>query len=88
MYRSVYIFSHSVLLFNVTVDNAAMIAWASMDRFLAHDHDSFAISLRPTWKIEDLTEPDSVDKAWHGRRSRTPNDSVNVQNNVDENHQR
>lgn len=53
-----------------------MIAWASMSRFQAQDYDDFSISLRPTWKIADLTQPDTVDKQWHGRRSRAPKDPL------------
>ncbi|KZS98357.1 glycoprotease [Sistotremastrum niveocremeum HHB9708] len=34
-------------------DNAVMIAWASMHRFLNHDHDDYTIDLRPTWSIEE-----------------------------------
>ncbi|KZP34245.1 peptidase M22, glycoprotease [Athelia psychrophila] len=36
-------------------DNAAMIAWASMHRFLAEDHDDYSIDLRAKWSIEDLS---------------------------------
>ncbi|GJJ06206.1 hypothetical protein Clacol_000395 [Clathrus columnatus] len=35
-------------------NNAAMIAWASMERFLKNDHDSYDIDLRSEWSIEDL----------------------------------
>ncbi|KAF8197966.1 glycoprotease family-domain-containing protein [Pholiota molesta] len=35
-------------------DNAVMIAWASMHRFLANDTDKYNIDLRPKWSIEDL----------------------------------
>ncbi|KDQ57719.1 hypothetical protein JAAARDRAFT_130097 [Jaapia argillacea MUCL 33604] len=35
-------------------DNAVMIAWASMDRFLAGDHDDYSIELRSKWPIEEL----------------------------------
>ncbi|KAH7925135.1 glycoprotease [Leucogyrophana mollusca] len=35
-------------------DNAAMIAWASMHRFLAGDYDDYTIDLRPKWSIETL----------------------------------
>jgi len=37
-------------------DNAAMIAWASMHRFLAGDYDDYTINLRSKWSIEDLTD--------------------------------
>jgi hypothetical protein len=36
------------------VDNAAMIAWAAMHRFLARDHDDVSIEIQPKWNIEDL----------------------------------
>ncbi len=36
------------------LDNAAMIAWASMHRFLASDHDTYDIIPRPKWSIEDI----------------------------------
>jgi N6-L-threonylcarbamoyladenine synthase len=39
----------------VLVDNAVMIAWASMRRFLANDTDDYSIGLRPKWSIEDLS---------------------------------
>jgi N6-L-threonylcarbamoyladenine synthase len=35
-------------------DNAAMIAWTSIYRFLAQDTDNYDIDLRPKWSIEDL----------------------------------
>ncbi|KAF8348115.1 Gcp-like domain-containing protein [Amanita rubescens] len=35
-------------------DNAVMIGWASMTRFLAGDHDDYTIDLRPKWSIEDV----------------------------------
>ncbi|KAJ7675093.1 Gcp-like domain-containing protein [Mycena rosella] len=35
-------------------DNAVMIAWASMHRFLAKDHDSYEIHPLPGWNIEDI----------------------------------
>jgi len=36
------------------LDNAVMIAWASMSRFLAQDYDDYGIELRAKWSIEDL----------------------------------
>lgn len=36
-------------------DNAAMIAWASMHRFLNNDHDEYTIELRSKWSIEELS---------------------------------
>ncbi|KAF5322802.1 hypothetical protein D9619_001392 [Psilocybe cf. subviscida] len=45
---------------HLCTDNAVMIAWASMDRFLENDTDDYTIGLRPKWSIEDLTiEEDS-----------------------------
>jgi len=35
-------------------DNAVMIAWASMHRFVAGNTDDYTISIRPKWSIEDL----------------------------------
>ncbi|KAI0737658.1 peptidase M22 glycoprotease [Daedaleopsis nitida] len=35
-------------------DNAAMIAWAAMDRFLAGDTDECSIESRPRWSLEEL----------------------------------
>ena len=35
-------------------DNAAMIAWASMHRFIAGDTDDYMIETRPRWSLEDL----------------------------------
>ncbi len=31
-----------------------MIAWASMDRFVAGNTDDYEILIRPKWSIEDL----------------------------------
>ncbi|KAJ7209560.1 Gcp-like domain-containing protein [Mycena pura] len=38
-------------------DNAVMIAWASMHRFLARDYDDYSIETLPTWSLEDLKNP-------------------------------
>ncbi|TDL25975.1 peptidase M22, glycoprotease [Rickenella mellea] len=35
-------------------DNAVMIAWASMDRFLRQEHDNYSIEHLSKWNIEDL----------------------------------
>ncbi|KAJ3747362.1 Gcp-like domain-containing protein [Lentinula detonsa] len=35
-------------------DNAAMVGWASMPRFLAGNHDEYTINPRSKWSIEDL----------------------------------
>ncbi|KAI0093318.1 glycoprotease family-domain-containing protein [Irpex rosettiformis] len=37
-----------------TADNAAMIGWASMHRFLSGDFDDLSIDIRVKWNIEDL----------------------------------
>ncbi|KAI1784257.1 peptidase M22 glycoprotease [Ganoderma leucocontextum] len=39
---------------SLCTDNAAMIAWASMHRFLAGDTDDYSIETRPRWSLEDL----------------------------------
>lgn len=39
---------------SLCTDNAAMIAWASMYRFLKNEHDSYDIIIQPNWSIEDL----------------------------------
>ena len=35
-------------------DNAVMIGWTSIYRFLAQDTDDYDIGLRPKWSIEDI----------------------------------
>ncbi|KAI0666713.1 glycoprotease [Trametes maxima] len=37
-------------------DNAVMIAWAAMNRFLAGDTDEYSIESRPKWSLEELEE--------------------------------
>ena len=37
-----------------SADNAAMIGWASMHRFLAGESDPYTIDHRKKWSIEDL----------------------------------
>lgn len=44
-------------------DNAVMIAWASMYRFLVGDLDDYGAAIRKTWSLEELEEP----KAWSER---------------------
>ena len=39
-----------------TLDNAAMVGWASMYRFLAGDYDDYAVELRAKWSIETLPD--------------------------------
>ncbi|KAJ7497128.1 Gcp-like domain-containing protein [Mycena latifolia] len=38
-------------------DNAVMIAWASMHRFVAQDHDDYEIAPLPDWSLEELQHP-------------------------------
>lgn len=52
-YAYTHLFS---LAFQILLDNAVMIAWASMHRFLAGDHDSYEVAPRPKWSLEDLNE--------------------------------
>ncbi|KAF8550480.1 peptidase M22 glycoprotease [Imleria badia] len=40
-------------------DNAAMIGWASMHRFLAGDYDDYSVELRSKWSIETLPDGSS-----------------------------
>ncbi|KAG0698858.1 glycoprotease family-domain-containing protein [Suillus ampliporus] len=35
-------------------DNAAMIAWASMHRFIGGDYDDYTVDLRAKWSIEEI----------------------------------
>jgi tRNA A37 threonylcarbamoyltransferase TsaD len=39
-----------------TLDNAVMIGWASMHRFLSEDTDEYSILIRPKWSIDDSAE--------------------------------
>ncbi|KAI8975922.1 glycoprotease [Trametes punicea] len=41
---------------SLCTDNAAMIAWASMHRFLAGDTDEYSIESRPKWSLEELED--------------------------------
>lgn len=43
---------------HLCTDNAVMVGWASISRFLAKDHDPFDIDLKPTWSLEDLSSED------------------------------
>ncbi|KAG9039818.1 hypothetical protein FRB95_007245 [Tulasnella sp. JGI-2019a] len=42
---------------HMCTDNAAMIGWASMYRFLERDHDALDIDLLPSWALKDLDTP-------------------------------
>lgn len=44
------------LLANIAADNAAMIGWASMYRFLEGRTDDYSIEPRAKWSIEDLCD--------------------------------
>ena len=46
---------HCVLAI-ITADNAAMIGWASMYRFLEGRTDDYSIEPRSKWSIEDLED--------------------------------
>ena len=37
-------------------DNAAMIGWASIYRFLAADYDDYSVELRSKWSMETLPD--------------------------------
>ncbi|KAL1945585.1 hypothetical protein VTO73DRAFT_1587 [Trametes versicolor] len=39
---------------SLCTDNAVMIAWASMERFLSGETDDYSIESRPKWSLEDL----------------------------------
>lgn len=39
-------------------DNAVMIAWASMSRFLSGDTDPYDTELLPKWDLESLRQAD------------------------------
>lgn len=47
---------------HLCTDNAAMVAWASMHRFAAGDHDPYEIDTRPRWSIEDLEIGETLDE--------------------------
>ncbi|KAI0063524.1 glycoprotease [Artomyces pyxidatus] len=40
---------------SLCTDNAVMIAWASMHRFLARDFDNYSTTILPKWSIEELS---------------------------------
>ncbi|OJT11124.1 tRNA N6-adenosine threonylcarbamoyltransferase [Trametes pubescens] len=42
---------------SLCTDNAVMIAWASMERFLSGDTDDYSIESRPKWSLEELEGP-------------------------------
>jgi len=39
---------------SLCTDNAVMIGWASMHRFLTQDYDDYTIDLRSDWRIDEL----------------------------------
>ncbi|KAI0769577.1 glycoprotease [Trametes elegans] len=41
---------------SLCTDNAVMIAWASMHRFLAGDTDAYSVESRPKWSLEELED--------------------------------
>jgi hypothetical protein len=55
MYRRVFMLTANKVLI-LSLDNAAMIAWASMNRFLAGDTDPDDLEIRAQWSIEDLQD--------------------------------
>ncbi|KAF9237735.1 glycoprotease family-domain-containing protein [Melanogaster broomeanus] len=46
-------------------DNAAMVGWASMYRFLAGDYDDYSVELRSKWSIETLPDIRSINPLMH-----------------------
>lgn len=47
--------SSSYVLMSV-LDNAAMIGWAAMYRFLAEDYDDYSVELLSKWSIETIPD--------------------------------
>ncbi|KAJ7072499.1 glycoprotease family-domain-containing protein [Mycena amicta] len=45
---------------SLCTDNAAMIAWASMHRFIEGDYDDYSTETLPLWSLEDLRNPPSA----------------------------
>lgn len=39
---------------SLCTDNAVMVGWASMHRFLGQDYDDYTIDLRPNWSIDEI----------------------------------
>ncbi|KAJ7782860.1 glycoprotease family-domain-containing protein [Mycena metata] len=55
------------------VDNAAMIAWASMHRFEAGDHDDYSIDPLPSWSLDALTNPPpNIDSSAEHQKAQKP----------------
>lgn len=52
--RLVSFFWFRSFVFKLHIDNAAMIAWASMHRFLSGDTDDYSMSILPKWSLEEL----------------------------------
>ncbi len=42
---------------SLCTDNAAMIAWAGIERFRAGAHDDMTLSARPRWPLDQLADP-------------------------------
>ncbi|EIN11412.1 peptidase M22 glycoprotease [Punctularia strigosozonata HHB-11173 SS5] len=53
-------------------DNAVMIAWAALSRFLDGDTDAYSIDLRRTWHIEELSGEKPVDEKYWYHKSGQP----------------
>ncbi|KAJ7039249.1 glycoprotease family-domain-containing protein [Mycena alexandri] len=55
------------------IDNAAMIAWASMHRFEAGDHDDYSVEPLPSWSLDALTNPPTnVDSSTEYQKAQKP----------------
>ena len=52
---------------HLCTDNAVMIAWAGMHRFAARDFDTYDLSIRPKWRIDDYTGKALARLQWVSR---------------------
>ncbi|KEP50938.1 glycoprotease/Kae1 family metallohydrolase [Rhizoctonia solani 123E] len=50
---------------HLCTDNAVMIAWTSLERFMLKDYDKLDIQVRPVWSIEDLKGKSSQSIAFN-----------------------